>query len=38
MADVIPFFSEFNIPFESNASKKTKEKYIYYSQQGKHYP
>ena len=26
MADVIPFFSEFNIPFESNASKKTQRK------------
>ena len=25
MADVIPFFSEFNIPFESNASKKPKD-------------
>ena len=29
MADVIPFFSELNIPFESNASKKPKEKYIF---------
>ena len=26
VADVIPFFSEFNIPFESNASKKTQRK------------
>ena len=26
MADVIPFFSEFNIPFESNASKKNQRK------------
>ena len=26
MADVIPFLSEFNIPFESNASKKTQRK------------
>ena len=31
MADVIPFFSEFNIPFESNASKKPKEKYILFT-------
>ena len=38
MADVIPVFSEFNIPFESNASKKPKEKYIYYSQQRKRCP
>ena len=28
MADVIPFFSEFNIPFESNASKKPKVSFI----------
>ena len=26
VADVIPFFGEFNIPFESNASKKTQRK------------
>ena len=31
MADVIPFFSEFNIPFESNALKKPKEKYILFT-------
>ena len=31
MADVIPFFSEFNIPFESNASQKPKEKYILFT-------
>ena len=31
VADVIPFFSEFNIPFESNAWKKPKEKYILFT-------
>ena len=31
MADVIPFFSELNIPFESNASKKPKEKYLLFT-------
>ena len=29
MADVIPFFSEFIIPFESNASKKKTQRKIY---------
>ena len=33
MADVIPFFSEFNIPFESNALKKPKEKYIIHNKE-----
>jgi len=37
MADVIPFFSVFIIPFESNASIKPKED-IYYPQQRKQYP
>ena len=31
MADVIPFFIEFNIPFESNALKKPKEKYMLFT-------
>jgi len=37
MADVIPFFSVFIIPFESNASIKPKEN-IFYPQQRKQYP
>jgi len=37
MADVIPFFSVFIIPFESNASIKPKEN-IFYLQQRKQYP
>ena len=37
MADVIPFFSVFVIPFESNASIKPKEN-IFYLQQRKQYP
>jgi len=37
MADAIPFFSVFIIPFESNARMKPKEN-IFYSQQRKQYP
>ena len=33
MADVVPFFSVFNIPFESNASIRPKEKYFIHNKE-----